>query len=242
MKPIHIKGYENYSITKDGRLFNTTDTRGNILDTPRELKSYPNKNTTYRTAVIRNNHKPKAVYIHRLVAEAYVEKQSDLHIEVNHKNLNKLDNRVENLEWVTKSRNREHMNEVYGKLADTILRNEQMIRVGKKVYEITQDIQDVADIWNVGKPLTIKILDELGIDRKKYKQRLPTLQRNLLKKDIRDTIINNKNNGIKVVFTKQFREFLNNKYDTKFKRGYLDIIKKELINEMNKNEQRRALN
>ena len=44
MKPIHIKGYENYSITKDGRIFNTTDTNGKILDTPRELKSYPNKN------------------------------------------------------------------------------------------------------------------------------------------------------------------------------------------------------
>jgi hypothetical protein len=233
MKPINIKGYENYSITKDGRIFNTTDTRGNILDTPRELKSYPNKNTTYRTSVIRNNHIPKAVYIHRLVAEAYIEKPSDLHIEVNHKNLNKLDNRVENLEWVTKARNREHMHEIYGRLADTILRNEQLIRIGKKVYEITQDLQDVADIWNVNVALVTKILDEVGVDRKRYKQKLPTMQRNQLKQDVKDIIIHNRLNGIKIVFTKKLIEFLNIKYDTKFKRGYLDIIKDEVVNEIN---------
>ena len=233
MKPIHIKGYENYSITKDGRIFNTTDTRGKILDTPRELKSYPNKNTNYKTAVLRSSHKPKSVYVHRLVAEAYIEKPSDLHIEVNHKNLNKLDNRVENLEWVTKSRNREHMHEVYGKLADTILRNEQMIRVGKKVYEITQDIQDVADIWNIGKPLTVKILDEIGVVRKQYKQKLPLIQKKKLKQDIKDTIIHNRKNGIKVVMTKKFIDFLNNKYNTKFKPTYLRVVREEVRKEMN---------
>jgi hypothetical protein len=233
MKPIHIKGYENYSITKDGRIFNTTDTNGKILDTPRELKSYPNKNTNYKTAVLRSSYKPKSVYVHRLVAEAYIEKPSDLHIEVNHKNLNKLDNRVENLEWVTRSRNREHMHEVYGKLADTILRNEQMIRVGKKVYEITQDIQDVADIWNIGKPLATKILDEIGVVRKQYKQKLPLIQKNKLKQDIKNTIIHNRKNGIKVVLTKKFIDFLNTKYNTKFKQTYLRVVREEVNKEMN---------
>jgi len=236
MKPIHIKGYEHYSITKDGRIFNTTDTRGSILDTPKELKSYPNKNTTYRTAVIRNGKKPKAVYIHRLVAEAYIEKPSDLHIEVNHKNLNKLDNRVENLEWVTNARNRQHMHEVYGRpVFDTILRNDKLLRVGKRVYEITQDINDVADIWNCDTANAAEILDKIGVKRKEYKQKLPNIQREQVKQDIKDMIIYNQKNGIKMLFNTKFREFLDTKYNTKFKRTWLGILKNEATAELANN-------
>jgi hypothetical protein len=238
MKPIHIKGYENYSITKDGRIFNTTDTCGNILDTPRELKSYPNKNTTYRTAVIRNRKKPKAVYIHRLVAEAYIEKPSDLHIEVNHKNLNKLDNRAENLEWVTKSRNREHANAVYGRpVFDAILRNDKLLRVGKRVYEITQDINDVSDIWDCDITMATKILDKIGVKRKQYKQKLPNIQREQVKQDIKDMIIYNQTIGLTYLFNTKFREFLDKKYNTKFKRTWLVILKNEVINEINNETQ-----
>jgi hypothetical protein len=238
MKPIHIKGYENYSITKDGRIFNTTDTRGNILDTPRELKSYPNKNTTYRTAVIRNRKKPKAVYIHRLVAEAYIEKPSDLHIEVNHKNLNKLDNRAENLEWVTKSRNREHANAVYGRpVFDAILRNDKLLRVGKRVYEITQDINDVSDIWDCDIAMAYKILDKIGVKLKQYKQKLPNIQREQVKQDIKDMIIYNQTIGLTYLFNTKFREFLDKKYNTKFRKNWLGILKNEVINEINNETQ-----
>jgi hypothetical protein len=238
MKPIHIKGYENYSITKDGRIFNTTDTCGNILDTPRELKSYPNKNTTYRTAVIRNRKKPKAVYIHRLVAEAYIEKPSDLHIEVNHKNLNKLDNRAENLEWVTKSRNREHANAVYGRpVFDAILRNDKLLRVGKRVYEITQDINDVSDIWDCDIAMAYKILDKIGVKRKQYKQKLPNIQREQVKQDIKDMIIYNQTIGLTYLFNTKFREFLDKKYNTKFRKNWLGILKNEVINEINNETQ-----
>lgn len=232
MKPIHIKGYENYLITKDGRLFNTIGKKGKILNQPKELKSYPNKNTNYKTAVIRSNYEAKAVYIHRLVAEAYIEKPTDAHCEVNHKNLNKQDNRVENLEWVTRERNKQHMQAIYGKIEDTILRNEKMLRVGKKIYSITEDVNDVADIWDVNVELCKSILDRIGVIRKKLKQRLPSVERSRLKEDIKNEIVNNKQMNIKIVFTKKFKEFLNKKYNTKFKRGYLDKIKKEIDNEI----------
>jgi hypothetical protein len=45
-------------------------------------------------------------YIHRLVAEAFFEFKG---LEVNHKNLNKKDNSFDNLEWITRKGNQNHM-------------------------------------------------------------------------------------------------------------------------------------
>jgi len=57
----------------------------------------------------------KHMYVHRLVAEAHVEKPSPAHNQVNHKNGDRADNYGENLEWVTCSENHKHAYRALGR-------------------------------------------------------------------------------------------------------------------------------
>ena len=58
--------------------------------------------------------KQKNYYIHRVVAIHFLE-NLDNKREVNHKDGNKLNNNVDNLEWVTPSENQKHRQKILGK-------------------------------------------------------------------------------------------------------------------------------
>lgn len=57
--------------------------------------------------------KAKSFLVHRLIAEAFLGECPGK--TVNHKNGNKTDNRLDNLEWMTDQENRDHAREVLGK-------------------------------------------------------------------------------------------------------------------------------
>lgn len=54
----------------------------------------------YANVILYKNKKRKTFSVHRLVAEAFIDNPNDLP-EVNHKDEDKLNNQVENLEWCT---------------------------------------------------------------------------------------------------------------------------------------------
>lgn len=86
-----------YVVTEDGVVFNSI--------TGHALKPIPT-NGYFRVEMTNNDVRHRA-FIHRMVAECFIE-NSVGKPQVNHKNRNKKDNRVENLEWCTREENMRH--------------------------------------------------------------------------------------------------------------------------------------
>ena len=98
-----IENASNYEVSDEGEVRNK--------NTKHVLKGRPTKGGGYLQVSIRYDNKKHFInrYIHRLVAEAYL---SDSHSTernyVNHKDGDKTNNNVNNLEWVTCSENEQH--------------------------------------------------------------------------------------------------------------------------------------
>ena len=87
-------GFEDYSVSNYGRVYSKRRDKF--------LKLCVNS-SNYKKCVL----KGKNLYVHRLVAQAFIDNPNNLE-EVNHKDGNKWNNNVDNLEWVSKSENAKH--------------------------------------------------------------------------------------------------------------------------------------
>ena len=93
-----INDYDNYYIYDNGDVLNTTTNkilRGSISE------------HGYKYYRLSKNNQKKMYYAHRLVAEYFLDNPNNLPV-VNHKDGNKLNNNVDNLEWTSYSENAEH--------------------------------------------------------------------------------------------------------------------------------------
>ena len=79
--------------------------------------------------------KPTKIGVHRLVATAFVPNPLNLP-EVNHKNHNRLDNRVENLEWTSYSENMTHFG---------LKNSKSVIMIDKDTDEILKEYNSIVD-------------------------------------------------------------------------------------------------
>lgn len=92
-----IDGYDRYNVDVNGVVRN---------EHGRELK-HDVTHDGYHRVTLYNNGKSKHIPVHRLVANAFIPNPENKPT-VNHKNGDKSDNRVSNLEWSTRSENSQH--------------------------------------------------------------------------------------------------------------------------------------
>lgn len=91
-----IPGYENYLVTTWGRVYNT--------ETGQFLKPYSHYKGYLRVDLFNADGK-RHFKVHRLVANAFIP-NPDGKPQVNHKDGNKHNNSITNLEWVTDTENK----------------------------------------------------------------------------------------------------------------------------------------
>lgn len=139
-----IKDYEGlYQVSNLGRVRNSR--------TGKLLKPYTNNNG-YLIVQLCKNCKYKRLLIHRLVAQAFIDNPDNLP-QVNHKDEDKLNNCVDNLEWCSIS-----YNQNYGTSSER-----KKERLGKKVQQYTKEMVFVAEYPSIKEAARQTGLDEWNI-------------------------------------------------------------------------------
>lgn len=123
-----IKEFERYKITSYGRIIGINNQE---ISQRKASNGYLRVNLRYGTE---KYEKPKTRSVHRLVAEAFIENPLNLN-SVNHKDGNKENNDVNNLEWVTEQYNTIHS----FKIGLQVVRKGKENKLSKKVYQYSLD-------------------------------------------------------------------------------------------------------
>lgn len=145
-----IKGYEGlYFVNEIGEVFSyPKKTRKGI----RKLLTNKHKQG-YLLIDLCKNGKIKKHSVHRLVAISFLDNVENKE-QVNHINGNKEDNRVENLEWNTRSENQKHAIKTGLRSAKGI-KNSQSKLTENEVLNIFKDLRkykEISNIYNISVP------------------------------------------------------------------------------------------
>lgn len=107
-----IVGYEeSYQVSNLGRVKSLArgifEINGKQRVSKEKILKSKRISSGYRAVILYKDRKEKTMYIHRLVAQSFLQNDNN-YTDVNHKDGNKENNCVENLEWVTRSYNIKH--------------------------------------------------------------------------------------------------------------------------------------
>lgn len=149
-----IIDFPNYEVSDEGKVYRKRD---GYEITPRYNKK------KYLTIDLSHNGKSKRITLHRLVAKAFIPCETTLQ-QVNHKDGNKENNHVSNLEWVTMDKNLQHAFQnnliTLAKLND----NQVMELINECSYFVTQQ----AIKYNIDRSTVKYILEKPNLLYRKF--------------------------------------------------------------------------
>lgn len=148
-----IKEFNNYAISNQGYVKN--------ISTNKNIKSFKT-NSGYLQVSLTSGH--KKFYIHRLVATYFIENPINYKC-VNHKDGNKTNNKIDNLEWCSYSYNRKHSSRVLGnKVWNIKLNTQQAILIRNLFGKISQ--AKIAKLFNVSPMVISRIKNNIQLEYK----------------------------------------------------------------------------
>ena len=144
-----IPNYDNYFIYDNGDVLN--------ISTGKILKGSIGENG-YKYYRLSKNNKKNMFYAHRLVAEVFLTNKNNLPI-VNHKDGNKLNNNISNLEWTDYSENISHaykMNLIKKSSSKKYYNKDLLNEKWEKIYDYHYSVSNLGRIRNDNSLLLLK--------------------------------------------------------------------------------------
>ncbi len=136
-----LKGFYEISnlgrIKSISRVVNSSIQKSGFRVTKEKIKPSQDNGKGYLQLYVQVNNKRMIYYTHRLVAQAFIHNPENK-LEVNHINGIKSDNRVDNLEWVTRKENINHAFDI------GLMKNR---KTGKRV-KVFQILDNNIVLWN----------------------------------------------------------------------------------------------
>jgi hypothetical protein len=165
-----IPGFEDYLISNNGRLKTksralryvhaVTNKEHFRVSKERFLKTQYNNRTGYKFYQLYKDKKMHNLTIHRLVAIAFIDNPNGFDC-VNHKDGNKHNNVIENLEWCTNEYNHEHATKTglkpRGSRIGTSKLNEACVKAIKNMLSNKYSQSEIARIFEVSRATIILI-------------------------------------------------------------------------------------
>lgn len=145
--PVYLFGHKTkYVVSTEGVIYNTETNKPLIPETT---------NRGYQRVLIYYNGKRKHYAVHRLVAETYLPNPKQ-YPEVNHKNGDKTNNTVYNLEWCTASYNVRHsydtgLNYAGEKNSNASMSNEVAQKIAQCLAENKLTITEISNLTDVSR-------------------------------------------------------------------------------------------
>lgn len=143
-----VEGYEGYyEVSNTGKVKSLPRQMHNYTKPGRILKQQNNGHSYMTVGLHAPGKKDRHAYVHILVAKAFIPNPEGLG-DVNHKDFNKGNNCVENLEWVTRKQNILHFRQsAYGKR----LESNRVKKIQFKAYQrVIEHKKEIIDAYSAG--------------------------------------------------------------------------------------------